>query len=173
METFTNEVIFPGNLPQVEKEKFNPIEKKYLTIILIRTIVFFLLAGAVLAAYAFLPEQKPDLWVLIITVSILLLGLAVMITIAVLGFQYKGYLLREKDISFQKGLITFKLTTVPFNRIQHVEVNQGFLPKLFGLSSVKIYTAGGSYSDLSIPGLISADALKLKAALSEQISRYE
>jgi membrane protein YdbS with pleckstrin-like domain len=82
-------------------------------------------------------------------------------------------LLRENDISFKKGLIAFKQTSVPFNRIQHVEVNQGILAKLLKLSSVKIYTAGGTSSDLSIPGLPVETAHKLKAFLSEKISEHE
>jgi hypothetical protein len=81
--------------------------------------------------------------------------------------------LREKDISYKTGIIFYKQISVTFNRIQHVEVSQGVLGKLFGLSSVKIFTAGGSASDLSIPGLLTADAQKLKAFISEKISQYE
>jgi membrane protein YdbS with pleckstrin-like domain len=80
---------------------------------------------------------------------------------------------RENDISFKKGIITFKLTTVPFNRIQHVEVNQGVLAKLFKLSSLKLFTAGGNASDLSIYGLPQDVAQNLKAFLSEKISEHE
>ena len=54
-----------------------------------------------------------------------------------------------------------------------MEVNQGVISKIIGLSSVKIYTAGGSYSDLSIPGLPEDKAQQLKSFLSEQISRHE
>ena len=96
-----------------------------------------------------------------------------MLMITILGFPKKGYLVRENDISFQRGIIIFKSISIPFNRIQHVEVNQGIMAKMFHLSSVKIYTAGGSSSDLSIPGLPVNDAQKLKAFLSEKISAHE
>ncbi|MFW6246478.1 MAG: PH domain-containing protein, partial [Tangfeifania sp.] len=74
---------------------------------------------------------------------------------------------------FQRGLITYKVTSVPLNRIQHVEINQGVLAKILGLSSVNIYTAGGTSSDLSIPGLREEEAQKLKAFLSGKISDHE
>ena len=61
------------------------------------------------------------------------------VVIIILGFTKKGYLVREKDISFQRGLITYKQTSVTFNRIQHVEVSQGVLAKIFKLSTIKIY----------------------------------
>jgi membrane protein YdbS with pleckstrin-like domain len=44
---------------------------------------------------------------------------------------------------------------------------------MFDLSSIKIFTAGGNASDLAIPGLSVPDAQKLKAFISEKISRNE
>jgi len=108
--------------------------------------------------------------ILISSITIVILYLTL---ISVLGFSRKGYLVRENDVSFKKGLIVYKQTSVPFNRIQHVEVNQGILGKIFKLSSVKIYTAGGTASDLSIPGLPVDTAQNLKAFLSEKISEHE
>jgi len=47
------------------------------------------------------------------------------------------------------------------------------LAKIFKLSSVKVYTAGGSSSDLSVPGLTVSDAQKLKAFISKKISQHD
>ena len=173
MEAFNNSVIHPENLPVIDTKDFTGLARKYLNIIIIRIIFFFLLMSGGLVVFVVLSEGIPVRIFSIIGGSVILFIILISFIIAILGFPRKGYLVREQDISFKKGLIIFKLTTVPFNRIQHVEVNQGVISKLFGLSSVKIYTAGGSYSDLSIPGLPSNDALRLKAFLSNQISRHE
>ena len=173
METFNNSVILPENLPVIETKDFTKLDRKYLTIIIIRIILFFLFLSGGLVTLLILAEEIPGRLFGLVGGSVIVLIILFSFITAVLGFPRKGYLVREQDISFQKGLITYKLTTVPFNRIQHVEVNQGVLSKILGLSSVKIYTAGGSYSDLSIPGLPSNDALRLKAFLSDQISRHE
>ncbi len=173
METFTNSILLPENLPQVHSKDFTGLDRKYLKIMIIRIIVFFLLMAGSLTMLLLLAEDIPRLFVGLVGGAAIVLITISTLTIAILGFPKKGYLVREHDISFKKGLITFKLTTVPFNRIQHVEVNQGILIKIFGLSSVKIYTAGGSYSDLSIPGLMSNEAHRLKAYLSDQISKHE
>jgi membrane protein YdbS with pleckstrin-like domain len=90
-----------------------------------------------------------------------------------MGFPKKGYLLRERDISYKTGIVYYRQISVPFNRIQHVEVSQGVLAKIFHLSSIKIYTAGGTASDLAIPGLPVSDAQKLKSYISEKISQNE
>ena len=173
MENFTNEILLPGNLPEVVSKTFHGLDRKYLKIIFIRISFFFILMSAGLIVFLLLAHQIPVSLIAItggVTITVITIFSTV---ISGLGFSRKGYLVREQDISFQRGLITYKLTTIPYNRIQHVEVNQGILAKLFHLSSVKIYTAGGTTSDLSIPGLPVRDAQKLKAFLSEKISEHE
>lgn len=172
-ETFTNSVILPENLPEVNSKEFTGLNRKYLSILIVRIFIFFLFMAGGLAALLIFNEEIPRKLVGIPGGAAIILIITISLVFTLLGFSRKGYLVREQDISFQKGLITYKLTTVPFNRIQHVEVNQGVLTKLMGLSSVKIYTAGGSYSDLSIPGLPTTEAQRLKSFLSDQISRYE
>jgi len=172
MENFSNSILLPENLPEIESKTFNGLDKKYLKITLIRIGIIFLFLLGGFIAFLLSTEEITNLILFLICLTLFLI-ISFSVLISILGFPKKGYLVREKDVSFQRGLITYKLTTVPFNRIQHVEVNQGILAKLFKLSSVKIYTAGGSSSDLSIPGLLVSDAQKLKAFLSEKISEYE
>ncbi len=173
MENFTNSVLLPENLPEIMTEDFNQLDKRYLKIIFIRIAIFaLLLSGGFIAFLIFSDVILPGL-ILAAIISGIVILIVYNILISLLGFPKKGYLLREKDISYKSGIIFYKQISVTFNRIQHVEVSQGILGKLFGLSSVKIFTAGGSASDLSIPGLITADAQKLKAFISEKISHHE
>lgn len=173
MENFSNSVITPGDLPEIKQESFNVLEKNYLKILLIRAFIFALVLIGGFVAFLIFSEEKVPGFVLAIIISVISILIIYSITITILGFPRKGYLMREKDISFKQGLISYKQTSVPFNRIQHVEVNQGILAKIFKLSSVKIYTAGGTSSDLSIPGLPVETAHNLKAFLSEKISEHE
>jgi membrane protein YdbS with pleckstrin-like domain len=173
MEDFTNSILLPDNLPEIVPEDFNRLDSRYLKITFIRISIFaILLTGGLIAFILFSDEKIPGL-ILAAIISGIVILIAYSITISILGFPKKGYLLREKDVSYKSGLITYKQISVTFNRIQHVEVSQGILGKLFQLSSVKIYTAGGNASDLSIPGLNVSDAQKLKAFISEKISQYE
>jgi membrane protein YdbS with pleckstrin-like domain len=173
MENFSNSIITPENLPEIKPETFNMLDKKYQTILFIRIAIFMFFAAGALISFLFLFDEKPATKFIIVAISVIVVAVVYSIIIAIFGFPKKGYLLREKDVSFQKGLIIFKSTSVPFNRIQHVEVNQGILAKVFKLSTVKIYTAGGNASDLSIPGLPVKVAHELKAFLSEKISEHE
>lgn len=173
MENFINSILLPENLPEIALEDFTRLDKRYLKIIFIRITVFAIVLAGGLISFLILAEEKPPASIL----AILITGMAVLILysfiISILGFPKKGYLLRERDVSYKTGIIYYKQISVPFNRVQHVEVSQGVLGKIFHLSSVKVYTAGGNASDLSIPGLAVADAQKLKTFISEKISHYE
>jgi len=89
------------------------------------------------------------------------------------GFKRKAYLLREYDLLYKTGYLMQKMTAIPKNRIQHVEIRQSVLLRLFKLSKLVIYTAGGSSSDLSISGLKPEDAEILKEHISKSVAQYE
>jgi hypothetical protein len=173
MENFTNSILFPEELPEIDAKTFHPLDKKYLKLTFIRIAVFFVVLVGGFIAFLLISEGNIPKTPILVILSVLAVLLICSVGYTFLSFPRKGYLVREKDISFQRGLITYKLTTVPFNRIQHVEVNQGVLAKLFHLSSLKLFTAGGNASDLSIHGLPHDVALNLKAFLSEKISEHE
>ena len=86
-------------------------------------------------------------------------------------YQVEGYIIREKDIYFQQGFFWTKRMVIPFNRIQHASVHQGPLERSFKLSKLRIFTAGGQSSDLTIPGLQNEEALQIKAFISEQTAQ--
>lgn len=173
MENFTNSILLPEDLPEVESKTFNLLNKKYLRILLLRILILFLFLAGALVTFLLLTEEKPPLFITVSISLAIVLAVALLLAVTILGFPKKGYLVREKDVSYQRGLITYKVTSVPLNRIQHVEVSQGVLEKMLGLSSVKIFTAGGTSSDLSIPGLTVDEAKKVKAYLSGKISEHE
>ena len=42
------------------------------------------------------------------------------------------------------GVINKKYVSIPYSRIQNVDINRGLLERMFGLSTLKIQTAGAS-----------------------------
>ena len=62
-----------------------------------------------------------------------------------------------------------KTTTVPFNRIQHIEINQGPFSRFFDLATLSIFTAGNSSHDLKIRGIKISEAEKIKEFISSKI----
>lgn len=59
---------------------------------------------------------------------------------------------------------------IPFNRMQHSEVLQGVIDRQFGLARLAVFTAGGSSSDLVIPGLEAEQAYRMREFLGEKVA---
>ena len=80
----------------------------------------------------------------------------------------RGYVLRDKDILFRKGVIWRSVTAIPFNRIQHVETSSTPFDRKFDLATLQLFTAGGSSGDLKIDGLSTVVAEQLRVFVLEK-----
>lgn len=170
--TFSNQQINSKTLPQLEEVVYEPLHSKYKNVVLITTVVMVLVIGAIGACGFYLPLEKEAL---LVEYKTTVLGISIVWAIAlailrIAGVAKKGYAVRAHDISYKTGLINQKQITIPFNRVQHVEIYEGFLLRLFGLCQIEFFTAGGNFGDLKIPGLPLKEADRIKAFVIEQIS---
>lgn len=166
-EPFTNEAVGISSLPHFEKVNFTSLHKDYLNVVYISNAFFALVISIIFLILVFSNEWFREH--LLIFAGIKIIFIALLFVISNKAFKRKGYALREKDVLFKRGLIAHKTTVIPLNRIQHVATHEGFLSRMYDLSEVQIYTAGGSSSDLSIPGLPKEKAAKIKNYLLTQI----
>ncbi len=67
--------------------------------------------------------------------------------------SYNRYLyeIKQDAVKIEKGIIWKKYTSIPYERIQNVDLRRGIIARMFGFSTVEIETAGqsgygGSYS---------------------------
>lgn len=164
---YSNLQIATEQLPQIEVIDFEPIQKKYIWIMRLR----FLLAPVVpVALYILADMYMSTFWWITaayIAVVVLLFG------VQWLGFKRKGYAVREHDVNYRTGWFFRSTTSIPFNRIQHCELERSALERLFNLSTLKIYTAGGSGSDITIPGLEPETAKKLRSFIIKTAASHE
>jgi len=160
-EIFTNEQVFVDDLPAVEQIDFIPIEKEYRTIQLIAWTIFFIIV-IVGMNIAFWQAEAPLIPWLSAVCGWIALG-ALQYVVIFRAHRFKGFALRRYDLTYRKGWLYKKEVTVPYRRIQHVDVKQGFIERQFGLAKLNLYTAGGNSSDLTVPGLRDEDAQQFKS----------
>ncbi|WP_240642372.1 PH domain-containing protein [Nonlabens xiamenensis] len=166
----TNQTIDVPQLPSVESSSFQKHPKRFLNKKLIaKTLLFIPLLATVVVPF-FAVEEEPWIWKVALVLWLVLLLLTIFM--AYKEYFVRGYVLREHDITYRKGWLFHHQTTVPFNRIQHTEINHGPIDRMFTLCELEIFTAGGSSSDLSISGLDPVDAQKLKEYISSKTSTY-
>lgn len=167
---FSNDQIDLASLPKYESVAYSSVSSTYLIKMNIQTGIFMLVLFIILGVLWFFQLNQWQTGIL----------LAVVIAAFIFRFwnNYKllqslGYAVREKDIVYKRGFIFNKTTIVPFNRVQHVSISRGVWDKILGISNLNIFTAGGSGSDITIPGLDPKMALQLKEALAVKISKDE
>jgi uncharacterized protein len=71
---------------------------------------------------------------------------------------------RDREIDLQRGVLVFRRTLIPMERVQHVETERGLIDQAFALATVKIHTAAGGHE---IPLLTEGDAGRLRAHIAE------
>ncbi len=159
---FSNRQLAEIPVPLMAYIEYSPLEKNLLKADLIWTSLFFMVGIIVLL---FLQYYIALEW-LVLYGNWILLGLIFLFlftaSIVYFGFFKKSYAIREKDIIYNSGLFWRSSIAIPFNRVQHCEVSIGPIDRMFNLSELKIFTAGGSSSDLSIEGLSPDTSNRLK-----------
>ena len=170
---FNNPQVDTKELPSVEAIDYVGVHKNSLVVHTIGSLIWwgFLLTTASVFIYFNNFEYPPFLNYVVLGVLSTFAILALVFN--VLGFRRKGYALRERDISFQEGVLWKAHTVIPFHRIQHSEVIQGPIESMFELATLAIYTAGGSASDLTISGLQQEEAHQIKDFLLHKMARHE
>lgn len=170
---FENEQIDTDGLPRVEAATFQALEPGYRRLMYWSNTFFFLamLAGILVFLFTGAGAYR-HVWS---GVLLGIWGLATVIAMGVIPFRFRamGYVLRQRDILFRKGVLVHTVTAIPFNRVQHCEIRQGPIEKVLNLATLKIYTAGGHSSDLSIQGISREKARKLKEFMMNEVSQDE
>ena len=72
-----------------------------------------------------------------------------------------GYMLREDDLLFRRGIMFQRFVAVPFGRMQLVDINRGPLARALGLAELKLVTAAAA-TGVTIPGLPFDEAEQLR-----------
>ncbi len=80
-----------------------------------------------------------------------------------------GYDMGSEQLRILRGFLWRTDTIVPFNRIQHIDVAQGPLQRMLGLSTLIVHTAGTHNSIVALPGLATADAEEMRETIKGHI----
>ncbi len=78
------------------------------------------------------------------------------------------YMIDDDRIEIKKGIIWKSHTVLPVGRIQHVESFSGIIQRMLGLSTVRIFTAGGMHK---IENLSNETAEEICALLQQQVTK--
>jgi len=108
------------------------------------------------------------------SVLICLLVFGGLITIwAKLYYNSYKYEFGKEGVKIERGVIWKKYVTIPYGRIQNIDILRGPLARILGLSDLQIQTAGASGAILTegrIPGVLREEAEEHRNELISRLS---
>ncbi|MEM7164107.1 MAG: PH domain-containing protein [Planctomycetota bacterium] len=79
-----------------------------------------------------------------------------------LAYKHRSYRLDAEGLEIRRGVFWRSVLYVPRSRVQHTDVNQGPIERMFGLSHLVVHTAGTSNASVTLDGLATAIAEGLR-----------
>jgi len=163
---FENPEIALSELPGTDDVRWQALDPSYKRLRRLQNSLGILAAAVPLAAFI-LTTVFPVFLTVVLSACWVVFA-ALLITWPGISLPKRGYVLRDKDILFRKGVIWRSVTAIPFNRIQHVETSSTPFDRQFDLATLQLFTAGGSGGDLKIDGLSTAVAEQLRVFILEK-----
>lgn len=161
-DEFANPPLQIDHVPQLADGDFVSVDPRYRQAVMGSLIgVAIAVVIATIVLIALVPE--PLVWAIIGAV-VLLVVLAAGATQRI-ALRRLGYQLRRHDVSLRAGALNHRVETIPFSRVQHVTIQRGPVDRLLGLARIDVSSAG---PDLSIPGLATDDAARIKQLITDR-----
>lgn len=173
MQEFSNTIIDLQRLPKYQEVVFEKLHPKYKNVIVINLsiismVILMATISTFISVYFGTEDTQGSFYIWILMAALVFITL--LFWLSFIAFKKKGYVIREKDLMYRRGILATSKTIIPFNRIQHIAVSEGVLSRFYGLASIEIYTAGGSSSDLRIPGIEKEKAYQIKEFLMDNLN---
>lgn len=131
--------------------------------------LYILLVAILLIVYAVTTEK--GIRIAVILISIVEIPTAVLIWLWISRyFKSIKYMVSDNFIRIQKGVFWKRLSTIPFEKVQNVEIHQGPIERSFGLGKILVHTAGYS-GQMTAEGVVKGiiDFQKFAAALTDKV----
>lgn len=84
-------------------------------------------------------------------------------------YRALGYRLDSDELWIASGLLVRTETVVPLKRVQHIDVSQGPIERIFGVTRLLLHTAGTMNSLVVLPGLARETAEAIRDEIRTRI----
>ena len=163
---FDNPEIAIDQVPRAEGLDWQALHPSYVKVVRLQILIVLGIVATAFGVPAVIPEVP---WFIVFSLYVpLVLTGGLLLAWPAYSVPRRGYVLRDKDLLFKKGLLWRSVTAVPFNRIQHVETSDTPFDRRYGVATLQLFTAGGSGADLKIDGLGKEVAEKLRVYILEK-----
>ena len=86
-------------------------------------------------------------------------------------YAARGYDHAADRLRVVSGILFRSDTVVPFGRVQHIDVDQGPIERMYDIATLTLHTAGSHNASVSLPGLAHEDAMAMRETIRAKIKR--
>lgn len=148
-----------------------PLDPRYRSVIRIMTALVLLpvTIAATVVEFALVAKDVGEHGMIIAPV----LALAAFILVFLPQRRWKrwGFSDTQEQLRVARGWMFRTDTIVPFKRIQHIDLGEGPIERMFGLARLTVHTAGTHNSIVTLPGLARNQAEAMREAMRLHIRR--
>ncbi|HLW40746.1 MAG TPA: PH domain-containing protein [Flavobacterium sp.] len=166
---FENNTLDLDQIPQYEEVVFTDLHKDYVKILQMNAAITLLIGVIVSVGLYFIFEETEKYYFI---AGILLLSVFIG-CFPLITYKKKQYAFRKHDVLYKKGLIFKSTNIVPYIRLQHVVIKQGWYAKRLELAVLELHTAANDRVDVAIPGLTLEEAERWKSFLLNRLQELE
>lgn len=154
-----------NTIDPVDDLQYENVDSRYRMVQIVITVIGYLILAA---SGLFLLLLEDKIWC-VFAEGIIAVAFVVNLIVVCKAWRYKGYALRQHDLSYRSGVIFPTITTIPYDRVQQVSLQQNPVDRFFGLCSVEVVNGAQELSSLTIPGLTEERATALKSIIIERM----
>ncbi len=96
---------------------------------------------------------------------------------AKLTYRFWLYDITEDTFKMEHGVIWKRYVSIPYERVQNIDIHRGVMARIFGLSDLRIQTAGfggaqgryGAWAEGNLPGIKREKAEQLREELISKV----
>ena len=155
--------------PEKADTELQPLEQGYLRVLRIEWAITMAVLLAIAAAVDLLVLRGNALpwgW---LSGAVLLLSLWAVLTLPARQFLTWGHSEEGDALRVVHGYMFHTDTVVPFVRVQHIDVGQGPIERLCGVSHLVVHTAGTHNSIVTLRGLDPVRATEIRESIRARI----
>ncbi|WP_446654510.1 PH domain-containing protein [Blastomonas sp.] len=165
------DLVFAPSSADVLSAGLHPLDRRYVNVIRIMTALVLLpvMVAATVSEFALVAEGVGEHGMIIAPA----LALCAFILVFLPQRKWKrwGYADSDEQLRVARGWMFRTDTIVPFKRIQHIDLGEGPIERLFGLASLTVHTAGTHNSIVTLPGLARDRAEAMRDTMRLHIRR--
>ncbi|MDO4781755.1 MAG: PH domain-containing protein [Capnocytophaga felis] len=163
-----NNLVTTNQIPDYQEISLTDIHPDYKKVARMNAFISGLLAVVLLLAILFIFSEVEKYY----AVGVIFLIFLFVVIYFSISYKYKKYAFRQQDAIYKTGIVFQVTHIIPYVRLQHITIKQGWYAKRLGMATLCLYTAS-SNGDISIPGLSLQEAERWKNFLLNRIETIE